>query len=394
MGKKKQLGIYNIDEFGQVFTPENIVDRMITLIKNNGKILEPSTGDGSFFKKFDDNITGIEIDNKFCPVGCLNMDFFDFNVLNKFDTIIGNPPYVAYKNINKNTIEKIKNDLFDNRSNLYLFFIHKCYLHLEDNGEIIFITPPDFLKSTSSIKLNNLLFENGTITHYYEYNDVTIFKNFSPNVAIWRYQKNNFDRKTLTNEGEKIFENLNGQLIFTNSVYDLNFKDLFYVKVGAVSGADKYFTNEKGNKDFVCSYTNKDGKLKRMFYNIESEELLQYKDILINRKMKNFTEKNWFIWGRDYYKSDENRIYLNCKTRNISPFFMNDSKDYDGSVLAIFPKNKMIDLEKCMKIFNEEINWFELGFKKGGRYIFSQKSLENIKLPSSLFKDIIKKDDI
>ena len=34
---------------GQFFTPDNIVNQMISLIQNQGTILEPSCGAGAFF---------------------------------------------------------------------------------------------------------------------------------------------------------------------------------------------------------------------------------------------------------------------------------------------------------------------------------------------------------
>ena len=34
----------NVETLGQVFTPKTIVDYMISLIRNNGNVLEPSCG--------------------------------------------------------------------------------------------------------------------------------------------------------------------------------------------------------------------------------------------------------------------------------------------------------------------------------------------------------------
>jgi adenine-specific DNA-methyltransferase len=94
----------------------------------------------------------------------MNMDFFDFEISNTFDTIIGNPPYVRFQDINETTKNKLDMKLFDKRSNLYLFFIYKSIQHLNDHGELIFITPRDFLKATSSINLNKFIYDHGTIT--------------------------------------------------------------------------------------------------------------------------------------------------------------------------------------------------------------------------------------
>ncbi|EIX7688552.1 class I SAM-dependent methyltransferase, partial [Campylobacter coli] len=152
------MNTFNVKELGQVFTPQYIVSDMMNLIQNNGRFLEPSCGDGAFFKNLPSNKVGIEIDkNVINDEQILNIDFFNYPLNEKFDTIVGNPPYVKYQDIKIETkiLLKIYNQIFDERSNLYLFFIYKCILHLKDKGELIFITPRDFLKSTSSIKLNN-----------------------------------------------------------------------------------------------------------------------------------------------------------------------------------------------------------------------------------------------
>jgi adenine-specific DNA-methyltransferase len=164
--------------------------------------------------------------------------------------------------------------------------------HLNENGEMILITPREFIKATSSIKLNNFLYDNGTITDWYEYGDDIVFKGFNPNIAIWRYQINDFSRKTNTNDGIKDFKINDGQISFTSTKNTIKFNDLFFVKVGAVSGMDKVFTSENGNQEFVCSYTNKTGKLKRMIYDINHEDLYNFKNELISRKIKTFNEEN------------------------------------------------------------------------------------------------------
>lgn len=368
----------DIKNLGQVFTPQFIVAEMMGLIRNKGNVLEPSCGQGAFSKNIP-NCVAIELDSAICPDYAINMDFFDYSVDNKFDTIIGNPPYVRFQDILGSTKSKLNKSIFDERTNLYLFFIYKCVLHLKEHGELIFIVPRDFLKATSAIKLNNFLYSNGTITNIIDLGDGNIFENACPNCVIFRYEKDNFSR--ICNISKK-FSVINGQIIFTSNSYNVRFNDLFFVKVGAVSGADSLFMHESGNVDFVCSKTQKTGELRKMFYNIDAPYLHQYKDKLINRKIKHFDNSNWYTWGRDYYKSDKNRIYVNQKTRNTNPFFFNKCKAYDGSVLAVFPKFECDDV-LIQNVVNDlnKVDWQELGFVCDGRYLFSQKSLENTVLP-------------
>lgn len=376
----------DVKHLGQVFTPDTIVSNMLKLIKNKGRILEPSCGDGSFSKHLK-NCVSIEYDKTKCPTYALNMDFFDYPLNEKFDTIIGNPPYVRYQDILDDTKGKLDKTLFDERSNLYLFFIHKCILHLKDKGELIFIVPRSFLKLTSAIKLNNFIYKQGSITHITDLGDTSLFKDANPNTVIFRFEKGNFDRIT---DDNKKFTVINGQILFISDSYNVKFNELFFVKVGAVSGKDKIFKNPNGNVEFVCSATCKTGKTKRMFYNIKSKELEKYKDELLKRKLKSFNEDNWYMWGRNYYKSDSKRIYVNCKTRNKNPFFYHECNAYDGSILAIFPKFEVT--KELLHILIDELNsvdWNQLGFVCDGRFIFSQKSLENTILPNN-FKKYLK----
>ena len=117
-----------------------------------------------------------------------------------------------------------------------------------------------------------------------------------------------------------------------------------------------------------------------MIFNENNAFLLQFKERLIKRKIKEFDETNWWQWGRSHYQSTEKRIYVNAKTRNKNPFFIHSSNDYDGSILAVFPKNQNVMIEEVCERLNE-VNWYELGFVCDGRFLFSQKSLENALLP-------------
>lgn len=174
-------------ELGQVFTNKVEAEKMISLIENKGSILEPSVGSGNIFNLLPkERRNGIEIDPDVATSEMRIMDFFDER--NKYDTIIGNPPYLSYKEIPKNTLNKLPNVL-DKRANLYMFFIWRCLDLLNNNGELIFIVPRDFIKLTSAYSLNKRLNEEGGFTYWEEFGDKQIFKDVSPNVVIFRWQK-------------------------------------------------------------------------------------------------------------------------------------------------------------------------------------------------------------
>ncbi len=73
---------------------------------------------------------------------------------------------------------------------------------------------------------------------------------------------------------------------------------------------------------------------------------------------------------RDYYfliinKNDPKDIFINS---------------LNGSILALFPYNQNLNLQNLCDKLNA-INWQELGFVCDGRFLFSQRSLENALLP-------------
>ncbi|NMF89192.1 Eco57I restriction-modification methylase domain-containing protein [Aromatoleum petrolei] len=385
---------------GQVFTPEAVVRAMLALRRNRGRVLEPSCGDGAFLRHLPGAV-GIEYDAAHCPPGATRMDFFAYPESERFDTIIGNPPYVRFQDIPAATRELLHDEHFDGRSNLYLFFIEKCLRHLAPGGELIFITPRDFLKVTSAVKLNRLMMAGGTITDAIELGDARVFDDAVPNCLIWRFEKGNFERSVRHAEigvADRLADALAapawqtrhlvecaGHLMFARGDYPLRLFDVAFVKVGAVSGADDIYADAAaGNRDFVCSATVKSGATRRMLW-VDPEDpppaaLLPHKARLIARRVNNFDERNWWHWGRSYYQSGRPRVYVNGRTRRPQPFFLHDCPHYDGAVLAVFPRREDVDLAALRDALNA-VDWGDLGFVCDGRFIFTQRSLENAPLP-------------
>ena len=393
---------FDIETLGQVFTPPCVVQAMLRLRKNSGKVLEPSCGNGAFSRQIP-GCVAIEIDRSHAPSESLNIDFFAFPETEKFETIIGNPPYVRYQDIHPDTKSLIHSRLFDLRSNLYLFFIEKAVRHLAVGGELIFITPRDFMKATSSVRMNQWLYANGSITHAIELGDARVFSSAVPNCLIWRYEKGCSDRSVQYAEignrdnlessldspdwQTRHFSEAAGHLMFTSEEHELHMCDIATVKVGAVSGADEIFANEEfGNLDFVCSSTVKSGKTRRMIWigkNTPPPDcLLPHKNRLIARGIRPFDESNWWHWGRGYPITNAPRVYVNAKTRRDQPFFLHECNNFDGAILAIFPLNPNIDMNAFRDALNST-NWDQLGFVCDGRFLFTQRSLENTPLPSS-----------
>ena len=147
---------------GQILTSPQIAAFMVKLSsKATGvNVLEPCAGEGVFYNTLVENnfssVQAIEIDDSLIPTKFKNKiicnDFLTYNFDKKFDLIIGNPPYVRWKHLTKETQNILINSSFwKNRinalSDLLQTFIFKSVDLLNEGGEIIFITPFFWLQS-------------------------------------------------------------------------------------------------------------------------------------------------------------------------------------------------------------------------------------------------------
>lgn len=393
-------------ERGQFFTKKKELKELVfNLPKNNGRTLEPSCGAGHLCSYFEDNgkntDIALEIDKSlnFIYDNVSIMDFFDYSIDEKFDTIYGNPPYVKQQLIeNKRKIISFSNF---SSLNLYLYFIEKSFYHLNNNGEIVFIIPREFLTSSRAKPIRKLLYENGTITDIIDFEERRMFDDADPYVIIIRYEKNNYSHKTNYTDAQGITV-INDEFFDGNFIkfVDLNGErvgDFFDVKVGIVSGKNEVYQNDDiGNIEVICSNFIREGKKKKyIFYeNFKrdapekvKEYLQKFKKDLISRRIRTFNEENWMNWGAirnlSFMKKEGKCIYVNSKTRAGNPFFIEDIGFFDGSVLALFPK-KEVDLKKWVDRLNNEKELKQQGFLVGNKYQFSQNGLTNYLLTKNI----------
>lgn len=222
------------NKLGQYMTTNvKLKEKIFEFILNNpSNILEPCIGQGDLILYITEKIPNIifdmyEIDTNIKLLDKLDKnkiiygDFLQQIIIKRYDTIIGNPPYIKIK-----------------KGNIYIDFIEKCYNLLNDNGELIFIIPSDFFKLTSASKLLNIMMINGKFTHIYHPHNEKMFNNASIDIIIFRYCKNKLiDNKILYNNNIKYIINNNGLITFTeeNNNNNIMFKEYFDIYVGIAS---------------------------------------------------------------------------------------------------------------------------------------------------------------
>lgn len=190
------------NKFGQYFTPKFIAEFMIDLadINRNSKILEPSCGEGVFLECLQERghnqITAYEID----PELAVQFPFVKYqsfvsaNIADKFDLVIGNPPYIRWKNLEEElkcelSINQLWNKYFNSLCDYLYIFILKSIELLDENGQLIFICPEYWMNTTHSISLRNYMVQNGYFEEIYHFNETPIFEKATVSIVIFKYVK-------------------------------------------------------------------------------------------------------------------------------------------------------------------------------------------------------------
>ena len=200
------------NKFGQYFTPEMVADFMVTLanVSEETKILEPSAGEGIFVKCLKarncKNITPYEIDNGIIGAYkdiAICESFISAKISTKFNAVIGNPPYIRWKNLDDELKKELANcDLWNTYCNslcdyLHIFIIKSIEL-LEPGGCLVFICPEYWMNTTNSTTLRNYMISNGYFSDIYHFSETPIFNGVSTSTVIFKYVKD------LTNHASKI----------------------------------------------------------------------------------------------------------------------------------------------------------------------------------------------
>ncbi|NVM35223.1 MAG: Eco57I restriction-modification methylase domain-containing protein [Candidatus Lokiarchaeota archaeon] len=188
-----------------------------------------------------------QIIEKLSPIfNIFNLDFLlEFNS-DKFDIIIGNPPYVENKKIKDIEFKKELTKRYKTAYRLFdlsILFIEKSLELLEDGGYISFILPNKFLSADYGIKVRKLILNESEIREIINISSLPIFQNTATYPIIISLKKT---RQSQNQEIEiKILNNMN-ELIENSRIKTIKFhQDLikkFPSNVIPISGNIKLIT--------------------------------------------------------------------------------------------------------------------------------------------------------
>ena len=169
---------------GQFFTTSADVQEamasLLTHAPSSSRCLEPSAGAGDLVSTLErhgyEGIDAIEFDQSIdaiCKTEIEHGSFFRYarGKEGRYDIIFGNPPYVAWKNLEDSQktdrdVLEIKNRGYSDKCNFYLLFIDRCIDLLSDGGEVVLIVPKEWLYSTSAAPLREKMKRDVSHAHH------------------------------------------------------------------------------------------------------------------------------------------------------------------------------------------------------------------------------------
>ena len=199
----------NQKSLGQYFTPRLIAEFMVDLISkdHNAQILEPAAGRGVFLdvlaEKGYKNIDAFEIDKHLKNESSVKITYDDFITLKsekKYDVIIGNPPYVRWKHLNKQTQHNLSTSKnLSGRINGLMDLLHGFILRsldsLKEDGELIFITPTFWAETLHASGIRKEMLQIGELETVVLLDEAKIFDGVSSSFLIFKFVRNKKNRK-------------------------------------------------------------------------------------------------------------------------------------------------------------------------------------------------------
>tara|TARA_B110000977_G_scaffold186537_1_gene252611 strand:+ start:659 stop:1942 length:1284 start_codon:yes stop_codon:yes gene_type:complete len=265
---------------GIFFTPPETVTKIITKIKSHKidiiRILEPSCGSCEFINKLiktfpDADITGIEYNNiifdsikdkfkSYKNVELIKKDYISYEETNKYDLIIGNPPFYVMK---KGDTPNDYHDYFNGRPNIFILFILKSLKLLTDEGVLSFVLPKNFLNCLYYDKTRKFINKQFKILHIENCSDEYIDTKQDTIMLIVQKQTNPENKSFILEVSDyTIFGNVSD--IISLKKYYTEFTTLdklgFTVNVGNIvwNQCKSILTNDKSNTRLIYSSDIKD----------------------------------------------------------------------------------------------------------------------------------------
>lgn len=373
MQRKKELGSF--------YTPQNLADWVVERIisqKTVHSVLEPSCGDGVFLTslfKLSSTIpqaTVVDIDTdaivkvckRFPKINIINNDFLFLKIDNKFDLVIGNPPYISKKNILPTQMEQcrkihVENGLADREvSNIWTAFLIKSCSLVKSSGILSLVLPAEFLQVKYAQEIRNF------IVHSFDRIEILSFRNFrfenteQNTIVLFAYKKTEKSKGVFFKEINSINE-LDDNIIFEKSELGSEMKwTANCLNAEELAVLNKVKQNPLVNNiDYYCSAVAGIVTAANSFFILNKEMVAKFK---LKKYVVPIIQKGLFVNGNVCFNSEDF-----CKLYNSNtPCFLLNLSSVPESKFSLYLRDylnigyqKQIDKRyKCL----QRTRWFDV----------------------------------
>lgn len=363
----KKLGKSEKKQYGVYFTPPSLVkitiDTLNTLgsLKDHHTVLEPSCGTGEYIHGLHSfnpkmKIKGIELndtvynavknefkDNK--QITIEQADYINIPETQKYDLIIGNPPF----NVIKKTAYNSKYaEYLSGRPNIFNLFILKSFSMVNKGGIISFVLPASFLNSMYYNKTREYIYSKFKIC-YIERCDSKFLDTTQPTILMIIQQTN---RGVKQNNNRYTIKTQNGLTVFNSILNTKRLKILirrtttlqelgFSVKVGNVvwNQQKQALVNDVSKPRLIYSSDLKDKKIRMSDFSGKEKE--NYIDPAKLTTVKIPYKEPMLLINRGYGKGTYKFEY--ALIDGSYPYFV------ENHVLCVIPNIEMTQEERVKK---------------------------------------------
>lgn len=380
------------NKFGQYFTPKVVADFMVGLadISANSKILEPSCGEGVFLEilqqKGYKNLTAYEIDQDLATeYPCVRYEsFVSANIDETFDLIIGNPPYIRWKNLEDElkqelSLNPIWNKYFNSLCDYLYIFILKSIKLLNENGQLIFICPEYWMNTTHSVSLRNYMVQHGYFEEIYHFNETPIFDKVTVSIVVFKFVKGKQKKRKI-----KVAKFYANQKLTTETLDNLQnqipFKDAEYLQVSPFKTNERWLLqSDEIREELQTLETACRKQTPTSLLNLFEETKTEFHTIGevcdIGNGLVSGLDKAFQVNGHELNNAEKLATIDVVKAKDLTPFFAENITKYifinDGleesefqktypNYYSHFQKYKS-DLKKRYQ-YNRKINYWEWVF--------------------------------
>lgn len=312
-----------------------------------------------------------------------NEDFLFCEHKEVYDIILGNPPYIGHKSVNKDYSASLKvkySDIYKDKGDISYCFISKSINVLKKRGKLTFITSRYFLESVSGEELRKVLKNYCCLLKIVDFYGIRPFKGVGIDPVI----------VFISNE---TFSDYSVEVIKPEKVNRNNFYNSVFMNSGSYFKTFNINKNNLNNKGWIL----RDEKERRIINKIEEKSFTSLNNIcesfqgiisgcdrafvvsskeIEDNKLETDIIRPWikssYIQKNNVILGDKHIIYSNL---------ISDTEEYPNCMKYISQyKEKLIKRRECVKGMRE---WFQLQWGReyhifrGEKIVFPYKSNSN-----------------